>query len=153
TDQPLKKRAIKTMTQRWIKRVSQQVEFMRAFGDIPFVNYDDFCADPTVVNRALDLPVVSVDGVEGKQNTKERSIKNMAPRTIPFLSSGELDQISEFLEPHADIVEAIGYGIEKGETLIERCFEKPAMVHAALQRRIVWQSKPPKPEPAETPDA
>lgn len=138
---PMRTAKINKVVKVWARKMAQQVAFMERFDDIPFVSYDAFCADPTAVNRALGIPVRPVDEVAGKQTTGERQIRNLAPRTIAFLSSSEIDQVTEALEPHRALVEAIGYGLEKGSDLIERCATEPAMIHAALHRRIVWEAQ------------
>lgn len=122
----------------WLLKARKIRGIQADFPHFPLVRYDDFTADPVIINRILGMPVRAGD-IAGKRGLNmPRRIVNMRAVTTLFLTEKELDGISAALGPHAEIVEHFGYAVRPGGDLIEELSADETALAAAQRRRAEW---------------
>ena len=141
TGPPVRPETLTTMTEAWITRAGRLRAECQAHPDTPRINYEAFCADPTVVNRALDLPVIEDAVIRGKGNMPIGRIVDLTARNLAFLDFGEWDRVNAMLSDHTDLLDFFGYTLSPGEALIEHSAAFPAQFHAGIIRRSKWNAR------------
>lgn len=138
---PMKQLKLVNAAQSWVFRARAVREGIEAHPEVPRMRYEDFCEDPTIVNRALGLEVKARETLAGKGNDPLSEIMDLSPRHHAFLSFSEWDQVNAELSKHESLMEFFGYSLIPGRLLIEKCAETPAMFHSGLIRRVQWEQK------------
>jgi hypothetical protein len=138
SDPPLTPKAVRAAARRWQRRAGYMRQAMRAYPEIPRISYEAFCADPTVANRALGLPVVATAEIVGKSNEKTRGIVDQSRRQLAFLTAEEWDEANAVLATKPGLVAFFGYEIRPGAALIAEAQRDPVQYQAGTRRRAGW---------------
>jgi hypothetical protein len=138
---PLRPPMLARAAESWVLRAQALKEGSEAHPEFPRMRYEDFCEDPTIVNRALGLEVKARETIAGKGNDPLSEIIDLSPRHHAFLSFSEWEQVNAVLSKHESLMEFFGYSLIPGQLLIEKCAETPAMFHSGLIRRVQWEQK------------
>ena len=142
SDPPLAPRTLRRLTEQWLNKARAMAQNIVSHPDIPKITYEDFCRTPTVINEALDLPVVSDSAIAGKRNAPVTRIMDMTNRNILFNDAFTIDRISELLAEEEDLLQFFGYSlIEDGVAFVTGLKDDFAALHAALIRRSRWEAK------------
>lgn len=122
----------------WIRRSKTMRKHLEACPDMPRITYEGFCADPTVLNRALSVPIVdAAANFVGKNNDPVRGIVNLNRRHFATLSFNEWDAVSEVFAKQADLLEYFGYALRTGREIVEDSLQDPVLHHAGVLRRAM----------------
>lgn len=124
----------------WLRQAGTIAAALAADPALRLVRYEDFCADPTRLNAAFGLPVVTGAAIAGKWNTRDTAIRNAAARTIAFLTAGEIDRITALLAPEAALLAGFGYAPESGADCLARLAGEADLFAQGLERRRLWEA-------------
>lgn len=138
---PLAERQLQKRAQEWIFRAQWMKRNVEKHPDIPLFRYEDFCANPGVINHAMGIKAKPIAGIRGKKNEPVREIVDLTARHLAFLSFSEWDAVNEALGESEALLEFFDYRIVPGQKLIEDACEAPALMHAGLLRRTRWESR------------
>ncbi|WP_428929916.1 hypothetical protein [Marinibacterium sp. SX1] len=125
----------------WVFKAETQRRFIEQFPDIPRIRYEDFCADPTIVNQALDLDTVTATDLRGKANEAITEIVELSARQFAFLTFAEWDRVNGVLAQHEDLLDFFGYTLRPGRELLTQAAGDPALMHAGILRRTRWDMR------------
>lgn len=131
---------IERVSTRWLERAAMIRQAMADNPDIPFLNYETFCDDPSSFNRLFGLDPVPYAPLQGKKVTQMSEIRNLSARTISFLSESEIDLVTEQLTRRRDLVEFFGYRLESGAEMLASFAGKDEDIAAGRHRRAKWQA-------------
>ena len=129
---------LEEITKRWLKLAGILKSTSEQFTDMPHLSYEEFCADPSKMNKLLDLGPVRQAKIRGKYNTQIQDIRLLSARTTSFLNAQELDRINCVLESDANLVEHFGYQVMSGSDLLASFAGQDEDVQAGLKRRDIW---------------
>jgi len=99
----------------WINR-SDTIRKLIAKHAIPLLTYEQFCQDPTVVIKILNLPVGVSESINpfAKVKVKDyeiQGIQDQNDRQISHLKSEDIECISRILKPFSELLQFFGYRI------------------------------------------
>jgi hypothetical protein len=141
TNAPLTRDALRQATDDWVFRASVQRNNVNTYaGKIPLVRYEDFCRDPTLVNKAFGVPVRDSIQVSGKRKTKVDGIMDLTAKNIGFLSYSEIQEINRVLDSEQDLLSFFGYDILNIDSMNRIMSENPALTHSGLLDRLQWET-------------
>jgi len=132
--------------ERWLNLADILKSTSEQFSDIPHLSYEDFCADPSKMNRLLDLGPARQAKLRGKRNTRIKGIRLLTARTTSFLNAQDLDRISRVLESNAGLVEHFGYQVMSGSDLLASFAGQDEDIQAGINRRKLWNKNGGKPK-------
>lgn len=121
----------------WVFKASGIRAFREEYPHFPATTYREFTADPTALNRALDLPVVAAQ-VDGKKGSEAKGIVDQSAAAILFLTADEVEEISEALAPHEDLLRVFGFELMSARDLHDLGAAEPEALALATRRRRDW---------------
>ncbi len=127
------------LVRQWVRKARLLRRVQKAYPWFPLIRYDDFVADPTVLNRHLGLPV-RPSRVRGKKGSGAQGISDLRPVTTLFLTEAEIDALSAALTPHQTLVTHFGYRVAGAADIIADLDRLPGALAAARQRRRDWEA-------------
>jgi hypothetical protein len=137
-DRPLTPDKVQAAAQRWVRRAGLMRKAVLAHPHIPRISYEGFCAEPTVLNRALGIEVNPSGEITGKGNENTRGIVDQTRRQLAFLTAAEWDAANAVLATREALVAFFGYEIRSGAELIAEAERDPAQAAAGRARRASW---------------
>ena len=140
---------LKIFTDAWIQKARAQRENVGAYGQFPRLSYEAFCRDPAILVRAFGHECASpVDPKKvrliGKRDTNLSSIMDLNVKNRSFLSISEILQISDWLEPHTDLLQFFGYTTKDVDELDKDALAHPSLAMAGVIDRVnwTWEARP-----------
>ena len=125
----------------WLDKARRIYEAIQTNPDIALVKYEDFCAQPELINKALELPYQKTYSIAGKRNSQVAFIRDLSAKTIGFLKPQEIDEIGECLMSDQALIEFFGYKILPGPQLIEQIQQDAAYYQEGVDRREKWDQQ------------
>ena len=141
---PLDPAALRKAARQWIVRVERIRQDQLAHPDTPRMSYEAFCADPTLANRLLYIPVRdATPPLPGKRNAPVGQILDLTKRGLAFLTAEEWDIANEVLGGRPDLTEFFGYDLAPGAELVGMARSDAALLEAGLGRRAKFEARRP----------
>lgn len=128
----------------WKFKAQAQIRNCKHFEHIKLITYEDFCANPYQLDKALSIPVNIEDkasntanlAIAGKWNSGISSIIDMTPKHLAFLGAKGILSLNRHLVRNLDILDYFGYAIldlEKCDSILQ---EQPLLMLDGLERRL-----------------
>ncbi len=147
TRPPMDDALIESFCKRWIRKANFQRRNDLEFPDLPLITYEAFCADPTLVNHAFELPIrTDVPAVAGKVSWRARAmqsivpgIKDLSTRNVAFLAWPEIERISQVLSAQSDLLDYFGYALLDKAGFDARLAKDPDQADQGRRARQKWE--------------
>ncbi|MEM1430009.1 MAG: hypothetical protein AAGG09_11170 [Pseudomonadota bacterium] len=108
---------LSAIADRWVPKAKQIRALREAYPHFPFLAHETFVQDATSLNRALSLEVRPFTE-KGKKGSGGKGVQDLTVRTMSFLESQEIDELTKLLEPHAELLEFFGYSMADGQEMV-----------------------------------
>jgi hypothetical protein len=131
-------------------KARHQARNIQAHKDIPYIQYEAFCADPGQLNTAFGIPQadgsIAVDGKSGRRRLQEqtREIRDLSTRTMAFLKPEEIALITKRLSRAPKLVKGLGYRLMTPEEFEARLEADPEQAASGQEARARWAKLRPK---------
>ncbi|GKY89045.1 hypothetical protein [Sinisalibacter aestuarii] len=135
---PLSRKAVQDAARRWQRRARFMRQAVEAHPGIGRISYEDFCAAPEVLNRALGIETRPLGTIIGKANERTRGIEDQTRRQLAFLTAQEWDWANAVLAKDPELVAFFGYELQSGAALLAEAGRDPAQAEAGRARRDGW---------------
>ena len=101
----------------WKIKALAQRSNCKNFEHISLITYEDFCANPDLLDKALSIQVNSQNqpsdtanlAIAGKWNSGISSIIDMTPKHLAFLGTKGILSLNQLLDQNLDILQYFGY--------------------------------------------
>ena len=140
---PLDRDKVAKAVARWLRKARCQVNNMDRWPDVPYLRYEDFCADPSRLTSAFGHYSKAVTAIAGKATTGVRDVRDMSIKTRSFLTCYEAAWISDALSGETALLDRLGYRVESLGEIEALYAASPAQTHAGLVDRVRWEATPP----------
>jgi hypothetical protein len=127
----------------WLKKATIQIENMQKYPDIPFLKYEDFCAEPAslfaLINRCGgDFSIdASSMRVAGKKNSKVTSVIDMTPMHLAFLGLKGTNIMKDLFLSNIREADFFGYRALDYAEINSILSSNPLLALEGLERRMI----------------
>jgi hypothetical protein len=124
----------------WIFKANSIINILKENPCFPFVSYEDFVENPTIINKKLGLSCCAVK-ILGKHGSDIKEIRSAYCRGIGFLKVEEVVSITEVFAGSPEVLDFFGYALAGPEILDdarERNFEEFTI---GLEVRRLWDRR------------
>jgi hypothetical protein len=126
-----------------VKKATIQIENMQKYPDIPFLKYEDFCAEPAslfaLINRCGgDFSIdASSMRVAGKKNSKVTSVIDMTPMHLAFLGLKGTNIMKDLFLSNIREADFFGYRALDYAEINSILSSNPLLALEGLERRMI----------------
>ena len=127
----------------WLKKAAIQIKNIQRYPDIPFLKYEDFCAEPTslfaLINRCGGDIMAGASSVRvaGKKNSKVTSVVDMTPMHLAFLGLKGASAMKDLLLSNIHETEFFGYHALDHAEIDSILSSNPLLALEGLERRMM----------------
>ncbi len=126
----------------WLFKAEVQMRNAEKYRDrFTLVKYEDFCANPDMLNRAFGIPVNDIKAITGKNNSRIGQIIDLTAKNISFLTVFEFMKISEVLSQRQDILDFFGYPLMTMRDYNSMLAADLGLMQAGLLDRFSWEMR------------
>lgn len=129
---------VKSLARQWLVKARALRATLKAHEDIKLVRYEDFCADPGLLNAALGLERRAQGAIRGKWTSGDTRIRDATARNLGFLRTQEIDRISAVLARAPAVLRFFGYELTGGQACLARLSAQEELFAQGVERRARW---------------
>tara|TARA_R110002110_G_scaffold21167_5_gene84458 strand:- start:9048 stop:9653 length:606 start_codon:yes stop_codon:yes gene_type:complete len=128
------------IAQVWLGKARLLMGIRQDYPFFPFISYEDFVADPLVVNDRMGLaPRHAV--IAGKRGSAMAGIRSGYHRGVGFLQAKEVAAITSMLCTAPDVMDYFGYDLAGPDMLTDAAAANPAEFAIGAARRRAQDDK------------